>query len=108
MMLSSSAVDRVWETDREPRRDSSPLDSWSPATLYAAQWLDLSQDAGEGQRGRRTPRPASLGAVTSCSTAPGAAGQKWRRGPRPNSPKSIAPTDRARRKPRDSDPARPA
>src|ERR687897_857707 len=31
MMLSSSAVDRVLDTDRKPRRNSSPLDSWSPA-----------------------------------------------------------------------------
>src|ERR1700722_12907747 len=31
MILSSSAVDRVLEdTDWQPRRDSSPLDSWSP------------------------------------------------------------------------------
>src|ERR687898_3102240 len=31
MMLSSSAVDRVCDTDWKPRRNSSPLDSWSPA-----------------------------------------------------------------------------
>jgi hypothetical protein len=30
-MLSSSAVDRVWDTDWKPRRSSSPLDPWSPA-----------------------------------------------------------------------------
>jgi hypothetical protein len=37
----------------EPRRNSSPLDSWSPAAPDAAHGLDHGQDGGEDQRGHR-------------------------------------------------------
>jgi hypothetical protein len=51
------------EIDRKPRRDSSPLDSWSPAAPDAAQGLDHGQAGGEvsvitdtaGDEARGTP-----------------------------------------------------
>ena len=42
MSFSSRAVDRVWETDWEPQRDSSPLDSWSPADPGAPKGLTIA------------------------------------------------------------------
>ena len=56
MMLSSRTVDRGVDPDWKPQRNSSPLDSWSPAAPDAAPRLNHSQDGGEDQRRSATRR----------------------------------------------------
>src|SRR5918994_7512545 len=60
MMLSSSAVDRVLDTDWKPRRSSSPLDSWSPAAPGELSTQSEEFRTPVGLRGRRRA-PAVLG-----------------------------------------------
>src|SRR5664280_2557041 len=67
MMFSLSAVDRVCRYRLEPRRNSSALDSWGPATRTQ---IDHGQDGREGEHGQRVraSRPARVGTTIAAAT----------------------------------------
>lgn len=53
MTVSSSTACRGVDTDGDPRRNSSALDSWSPAAPDAGPGLDHGRAGDAGQRGQQ-------------------------------------------------------